>query len=82
MNEYDLYTRILAPRLRPSNQELLIEEKHLRKPHKCTVISDAVDEYSLYRYDCDEEKGCFLPFLTILMTVKEDERKYLLLMIS
>ncbi len=61
MNEYELYRRILAPRLIADNQKILIEKK-TTKIHKATIIDDSIDSYIIYRYDMDEMKDQFLPF--------------------
>lgn len=62
MSEYELYTRILAPWLKPENQDLLIEKTE-RKDHIARVITDNKKIFhTLYRYDQKEQKGKFLPF--------------------
>lgn len=61
MNEYELYRRILAPRLIADNQKILIEKK-TTKIHKATIIDDSIDSYIIFRYDMDEMKDQFLPF--------------------
>ena len=61
MNEYELCTRILSPRLCPKNQYWL-EERKLKKVHKAQVVEDAVDAWTLYRYDQDDDPDHFFPF--------------------
>ena len=57
MSEYELYTRILAPWLKPENQDLLIEKTE-RKDHIARVITDNKKIFhTLYRYDQKEQKG-------------------------
>lgn len=61
MSEYELYTRILAPRLRPEAQSVLIE-KTGKKNHVATVEPDSKTAYTLYRYDQKEHGELFFPF--------------------
>ncbi len=63
MNEYEFCTRILSPRLCPKNQNRL-EEKKLAKAkiHSAAIVKDAVDAWTLYRYDQDEDPEHFFPF--------------------
>lgn len=61
MSEYELYTRILAPRLKPEVQNVLIE-KTKKKIHKASVIPDKKTNYALYRYDQKEQGDLFFPF--------------------
>lgn len=61
MNEYELCTRILSPRLCPKNQGRL-EERKLKKIHTATIVKEAVDAWTLYRYDQDEAPERFFPF--------------------
>ena len=58
MEEFELYTRILAPRFQAESQNYLIEKK-CAKPQKASVIDTAVDHYVIYRFDMDTEN--FLP---------------------
>ena len=59
MNEYELYTKIIAPKFKSKNQNILIEKK-LEKPQKAEIVGTGVDAYTLYRFDLDD--GNFLPF--------------------
>lgn len=59
MNEYELYTRIIAPRFQSEKQNILTEEK-AKKKHEISVVAMGVKDYTLYRFEMDEEK--FLPF--------------------
>ena len=68
MNEYELYTRILAPRLIRNNQKELVESE---RDHKVTIIDKGI-VYTLYRYDMNEEKERFLPFFN---NTNEDKGK-------
>lgn len=61
MSEYELYTRILAPRLRPEEQSVLIE-KTSKKVHKAEIVPDKKIAYGLYRYDQTEQSDLFFPF--------------------
>ncbi|MBQ0029630.1 MAG: hypothetical protein KBT32_04255 [Bacteroidales bacterium] len=61
MSEYELYNRILAPRLRCKSQTVLFEESGC-KMHKADVIADSKIAYSLYRYDQKEHGDLFFPF--------------------
>ncbi len=61
MSEYELYTRILAPRLRPEVQTILIEKTE-KKNHKAEIVSDCKTTFSLYRYDQKEQGDLFFPF--------------------
>lgn len=61
MSEYELYTRILAPRLKPEAQNVLIENTE-RKVHKAEIVSDRRMSYTLYRYDQTEQGDLFFPF--------------------
>lgn len=61
MSEYELYNRILAPRLKPKNQNVLIE-KTAKKAHVAEIISDKHTSYTLYRYDQKEFGELFFPF--------------------
>lgn len=58
MEEFELYTRILAPRFQAESQNYLIEKK-CAKPQKASIIDTAVDHYVIYRFDMDTEN--FLP---------------------
>lgn len=60
MEEFELYTRILAPRFQAVHQNYLIEEK-CSTPQKAYVIDTAVDRYLIYRFDMDKENflSCF-----------------------
>lgn len=62
MSEYELYTRILAPWLKPEKQDILIEKTE-RTDHIAKVITgNKKIFYTLYRYDQKEQKEKFLPF--------------------
>ncbi|MCR4831828.1 MAG: hypothetical protein K5883_10305 [Pseudobutyrivibrio sp.] len=61
MSEYELYTRILAPWLKPDNQDVLIE-KTGGTDHKAEVIADKKTIHTLYRYDQKEQREKFFPF--------------------
>lgn len=61
MSEYEIYTRILAPRLRPTPQSVLIEKTE-KKDHIATIEPDRKIIYTLYRYDQKEQKELFFPF--------------------
>ncbi len=58
MKEYELYTSLLAPNLKPQNQFFLVESKN---KHKAEIIANKIT-HSLYRYDQEEQKDQFLPF--------------------
>lgn len=40
MNEYELYTKIIAPKFKSKNQNILIEKK-LEKPQKAEIVGKA-----------------------------------------
>lgn len=61
MSEYELYTRILAPWLKPTNQAVLIENTE-KGTHKADIVSDKKTAYTLYRYDQGEHGQLFFPF--------------------
>lgn len=61
MSGYELYTRILAPRLKPAIQNLLVENIG-QKIHKADVVPDKKTTYTLYRYDQTEQGDLFFPF--------------------
>lgn len=61
MSEYELYTRILAPQLKPDNQSVLIEKME-KKNHVATIEPDRKTVYTLYRYDQKEHGETFFPF--------------------
>lgn len=61
MSEYELYTRILAPWLKPDNQDILIE-KTRKTDHTAKVVPDKKTSHTLYRYDQKEQKEKFFPF--------------------
>lgn len=61
MSEYELYTRILAPRLRSDAQSVLIEKME-KKNHVATIEPDHKTIYTLYRYDQKEQGDSFFPF--------------------
>lgn len=61
MSEYELYTRILAPRLKPANQNQLIERIGT-KIHQVDIVPDKRTVYTLYRYDQKEQGELFFPF--------------------
>lgn len=61
MSEYELYTRILSPRLRPEVQSVLIEKTE-KKDHIATIEPDHKMVYTLYRYDQKEHGTLFFPF--------------------
>ena len=61
MSEYDLYTRILAPKLKPKNQKVLTEQTG-RKMQKADISSDGKICYTVYRYDQGEQREQFFPF--------------------
>lgn len=61
MSEYELYTRILSPRLMPNNQQVLIEKME-RREHRVDIVGGKKITYSLYRYDWKEQGDLFLPF--------------------
>lgn len=61
MSEYELYTRILAPWLRPETQSVLIEKTE-KKDHVATIEPDHKTVYTLYRYDQKEQGEAFFPF--------------------
>ena len=61
MSEYELYTRILAPRLRPETQDVLIEKTE-KKTHRATIDPGRKTFFSLYRYDQKEQGNLFFPF--------------------
>lgn len=59
MEEFSLYTRILAPHYQANNQEILIEEK---ENHKAVLVHKGIEAYMLYRFDVDSDEVDFLPF--------------------
>jgi len=61
MSEYELYTRILAPRLQPKNQTVLLEETE-NGVHKADIVPCKKIVYTLYRYDQKEQGPLFFPF--------------------
>lgn len=61
MNEYDLITRILSPRLQPENQQVLMENTDTTN-HQASIITSGRIRYTLYRYDQKEQGQYFLPF--------------------
>ncbi len=61
MSEYEIYTRILSPCLKPENQRVLVEDLGYSL-HMANIIEDKKTIYSLYRYDQVEQKNLFLPF--------------------
>ncbi len=61
MNEYDLCTHILSPKLCSCHQMQLIESKP-KKPHKASIVRDKVARWTLYRYDQENDPNSFFPF--------------------
>lgn len=73
MEEFELYTRILAPRFQAVHQNYLIEEK-CSTPQKAYVIDTAVDRYLIYRFDMDKEN--FLPCFNNTHSSKDKKVEY------
>ena len=61
MSEYELYTHILAPRLRSENQNVLTEQTG-KGQQKAEIISCKNASYTVYRYDQGEQRELFFPF--------------------
>lgn len=76
MNEFELYTRILAPKYQSAHQGYLIEDKlqEPQKVQKADIIDTSVKCHVVYRLDMDEEN--FLPFFNNTHSNAEQSVEY------
>lgn len=57
--EYQLYTRILDPKYRATDQTVLIEEE---AGQVTELTTQSIDNYTLYRFEIEDDKNDLFPF--------------------